>query len=106
MTRVVNVSFSSVAQARVRYSAIPGNGTASTGRRWPPRGFHALAYNEATNTTLLYGGEVWPAGPAGPSATASDTWERANTWVQRADMGPPPLQMHSMVWNGRGVMLF
>jgi galactose oxidase-like protein len=71
------------------------------------RSSHAMAYDIVRSVTVLFGGNVLPAGIHGPVVTVRDTWERgAAGWVQRSDMGPPALQSHAMAYNGRGVMLF
>ena len=78
----------------------------------PARAFHALAWDAARETVVLFGGLGEAAGACGEedSALCSDTWEWDGEIWRRRDVAehPPARQLHGMAWDGgRGrVLLF
>jgi hypothetical protein len=64
---------------------------------------HALAYDEARQRVVLFGG----AGSLFTDTMRRDTWEwDGNSWTHRTDLGPGPLIWHAMGWGGSRVILY
>ena len=60
-----------------------------------PRGGHAMAFDQITRMTVLFGG----SGPTSAGYYPSDTWEWAGAWAQRSLIGPGPRLRGAMVYD-------
>jgi len=63
-----------------------------------PRNDHAMAYDEARDVTVMFGGFHVPGFPP----TFGDTWEWDGVnWTQVASTGPAPRSSHAMAYDAR-----
>ena len=70
------------------------------------RALARAAYNPGRRAITLFGG-LASTSASGDVLSPGDTWERSNgVWKQVNDIGPGAMELHAMVFNGGGVVLF